>query len=116
MRATSFGAFGGREKPALAVFEICHTIQAICRFGRNAIDIVADVGIDIYGPAGMTAELVNRLNMQIGDAVKSAEFRSRLDGYNMVAAFSTPEELATLAAAERKMWEGPIKDSGYNGD
>ena len=80
------------------------------------LDIVCEVGLDIYGPAGMTPELVERINKQIGEAMKTAEFKARLEKFFYSAAFSTPAELKAATEAERRMWEVPIKASGYKGD
>lgn len=79
-------------------------------------DIVCEVGLDVYGPAGMSPELVSRLNKQIGEAMRTAEFQARLEKFFYRPAFSTPEELKAATEAERKMWEVPIKASGYKGD
>lgn len=80
------------------------------------LDIVCEVGLDVYGPAGMSPELVDRLNKQIGEAMKTAEFQARLQKFFYRPAFSTPTELQAATEAERKMWEVPIKASGYKGD
>lgn len=80
------------------------------------LDIVCEVGLDIYGPAGMSPDLVNRINKQIGEAMKTAEFQARLEKFFYRPAFSTSEELRAATEAERKMWEVPIKASGYKGD
>lgn len=80
------------------------------------LDIVCEVGLDVYGPAGMSPDLVNRINKQIGEAMKTAEFQARLEKFFYRPAFSTSEELRAATEAERKMWEVPIKASGYKGD
>lgn len=80
------------------------------------LDVVCEVGLDVYGSAGMSPELVDRLNKQIGEAMKTAEFQARLQKFFYRPAFSTPTELQAATEAERKMWEVPIKASGYKGD
>jgi tripartite-type tricarboxylate transporter receptor subunit TctC len=90
-------------------------VPTLQELGIN-VEVDSSVSLDIYGPPGMAPDLVRGLSMQIKEAMNSAEVSSRLSSYGILPAFSTPEELATLTAAERKSWEGPIKASGYKGD
>jgi tripartite-type tricarboxylate transporter receptor subunit TctC len=79
-------------------------------------NIVADTAIDIYGPPGMTPDLVKKLNAALVQAVNDPQTRSKLLTYGVNIVPSTPEELATMQLAEMKMWEEPVKASGYTGD
>ncbi len=80
------------------------------------VDFVAETNIDIYGPPGMAPDVVKKLNEQITAAMTSAETRAKLSSYGVVIVTSTPEQLARIAVDELKMWEGPVKASGYQGD
>ena len=80
------------------------------------IDIAADIGVDIYGPANMPADLVKRINAAIVQAMNTPATRERLSTYGVIIAPSTPEQLATMQIAEMKMWVEPVKASGYTGE
>lgn len=79
-------------------------------------DISAVTAVDIYGPAGMAPDLVKKLNAALRQALDTPETRNKLLTYGVNIVPSSPEELARLQLAEMKMWEEPIKASGYTGE
>jgi tripartite-type tricarboxylate transporter receptor subunit TctC len=81
-----------------------------------SINIAADIGIDIYGPPGMAPDLVKQINAALVKAITLPATREKLSKYGVVIAPSTPQELAAFQAQELKMWEEPIKASGFKGE
>jgi tripartite-type tricarboxylate transporter receptor subunit TctC len=79
-------------------------------------DIAAVTGVDIYGPAGMPPELVKKINANLIAALNHPETRSKLLAYGLNIVPTSPEELAKIQIAEMKMWEAPVKASGYTGE
>jgi tripartite-type tricarboxylate transporter receptor subunit TctC len=79
-------------------------------------NVAAVTGVDIYGPAGMPPELVKKINANLIAALNHPETRNKLLAYGVNIVPSSPEELAKIQVAEMKMWEEPVKASGYTGE
>ncbi|HVG51951.1 MAG TPA: tripartite tricarboxylate transporter substrate-binding protein, partial [Xanthobacteraceae bacterium] len=79
-------------------------------------DISAVTAVDIYGPAGMAPDLVKKINSALVQALNVPETRNKLLTYGVNLVPSSPEQLIKLQADETKMWEGPIRASGYKGE
>jgi tripartite-type tricarboxylate transporter receptor subunit TctC len=80
------------------------------------IDISAVTAVDIYGPAGMAPDLVKKINAALVRALNTPETRDKLLTYGVNIVPSTAEELAKMQLAEMKMWEEPVRASGYTGE
>ncbi|MGZ3411737.1 MAG: tripartite tricarboxylate transporter substrate-binding protein [Xanthobacteraceae bacterium] len=80
------------------------------------IDVSAVTAIDIYGPPGMAPDLVKKINAALIQAINTPETRSKLLTYGVNIVPSSPDELAKMQVAEMKMWEEPVKASGYTGE
>ena len=83
---------------------------------ETGVDIVSQGAVWIYGPAGVPAELVNRLNLALVKAVTMPDFQEKFTKYGMTVAPSTAAELAAMQAEELKRWEAPVKASGFKED
>ena len=77
--------------------------------------MTADIGIDIYAPAGVPSDVVERLNAALAQVVDTPETRDRFIKYGLIIAPSSPQQLAAFQAEELKKWAAPIKASGYTG-
>ena len=82
---------------------------------------VAEAGVRGYetglwyafvGPAGMTQEIVQRLNGLIVAALNAAEVRERLTNAGVDPRSSTPDELARLIVSDVKRWALVIERTG----
>jgi tripartite-type tricarboxylate transporter receptor subunit TctC len=65
-----------------------------------------------YGPAGMSKEIVTRLNVEIGRILSLPEVKQRMANIAVETAGSSPEELATLTRADADTWGRIIKQLG----
>ncbi len=65
-----------------------------------------------YGPAGMSREIVARLNAEIGRILFLPEVKKRMEEIAVETAKSSPEELATLTRADADKWGKIIKQLG----
>src|SRR6266540_1279397 len=65
-----------------------------------------------YGPAGMSKEIVARLNAEIGRILFLPEVKKRMEEVAVETAKSSPEELATLTRADADKWGKIIKQLG----
>ena len=66
----------------------------------------------LYGPAGMDASLVKRINDLFSAAVKKPSVKKFVEDNGMEVSVSTPDGLATFQNAELKRWGQIIKDAG----
>ena len=65
-----------------------------------------------FGPAGMPADLVGRLNAEISRALFIPEVKQRMADIAVEVASSTPAELAARMRADAVKWGGIIKSLG----
>ncbi len=70
----------------------------------------------VVAPAGMPAEIVNRLNTAINDGLTSASVRENLAKVGSQASPGTPQEFADFIAAETKKWSAVAKMAGISLD
>ena len=69
-----------------------------------------------FGPAGMPAELVARLNAEINKALAVPEVRARMDAIGVELVKSTPEQLAAALRRDTERYGKVIKDLGIKLD
>src|SRR5262249_9817427 len=67
-----------------------------------------------YGPAGMSNEIVARLNAEIGRILFLPQVKKRMEDIAVETAKSSPEELATLTRADADKWGKIIKQLGIS--
>lgn len=72
-------------------------------------DIVTATWNAVYGPAGMPAELVQRINSDIAKVVNQPEIKDRLVSSGNDPVLNSPEEFQTFLRAEIKRWGDVIK-------
>ena len=70
----------------------------------------------VVAPAGVPAEIVNRLNTAINDGLTSASVRENLAKVGSQASPGTPQEFADFIAAETKKWSAVAKMAGISLD
>jgi tripartite-type tricarboxylate transporter receptor subunit TctC len=69
-----------------------------------------------FGPAGMPAELVTRLNAEINKALAVPEVRARMDAIGVELVKSTPEQLAAALRRDTERYGKVIRDLGIKLD
>jgi tripartite-type tricarboxylate transporter receptor subunit TctC len=65
-----------------------------------------------YGPAGMSKDIIARLNAEIGRILSLPEVKKRMEDVAVETATSTAEELATMTRAAADKWGRIIKQLG----
>lgn len=75
-------------------------------------DIVATVWFSLSGPAGMPAEIVNRLNMEVNRALELPDVRERLKLEGIVPTPMDAKAFGEFVASEVKRWAPIVKASG----
>ena len=72
----------------------------------------ATLWLDIVGPAGMPADIVQRLQVEIGKALKDAELQKAFHAAGVEAAYLTGKELDVFIRAEYDKWGKVVRDTG----
>jgi tripartite-type tricarboxylate transporter receptor subunit TctC len=70
----------------------------------------------LVAPAGIPADVVARLNHEMGQRFAAEDSRRRLDGEGVEVATSTAQEAAALYAAEYGKWARVIRDAGVRSE
>ena len=83
---------------------------------EQGVDIAFDSAFDMHARAGTPAETIRKLNRAIVAAIGDAEVNAKLNMLGVQPVGSTPDELLKSQQAEYKLWEMPVKDSGYKGE
>ena len=66
----------------------------------------------LVAPAGTPADVINRLNAEVVKILRDNTLLERLSGDGVVAASSTPQELAAYIKSESLKWGKVIRDAG----
>jgi tripartite-type tricarboxylate transporter receptor subunit TctC len=64
----------------------------------------------LYGPKGLPADMVTRLNAALNQALQEAEVKDRLARLGIEPAGGTPQQFATMAATDMAKWKKIIQD------
>jgi tripartite-type tricarboxylate transporter receptor subunit TctC len=80
------------------------------------INSTADAFFGLYGPPGMPADLVARIDRAVADALKLPEIQERIYGYGLVPNHAPGPQLGATQAEHLKKWETPIKASGFKAE
>lgn len=70
----------------------------------------------ILAPARTPADIVNRLNREIGAILSSDELRASLAKYGFEPVGGSPREFGDFVRAELKKWAGVVRDAGIKAD
>lgn len=80
------------------------------------VPLVASSWFAVYGPSAMSADLQSRLSLAIRQVVEADSFKKRAEDQGAKAVAMSSAELATLEAAERKMWARIVKIADIKAD
>jgi tripartite-type tricarboxylate transporter receptor subunit TctC len=79
-------------------------------------DLVATIWFSLSGPAGMPAEIVERLNAEVRKALDAPDTRERLRPEGIEPNGLTAAEFTAFVASEVKRWAPVVKASGAKND
>ena len=100
-RLRALGITSARRSPLLpelpAISEAVPGYETVTWFG-------------LYGPKGMPAELVNRINTAVNQALQDADVKERLARLGIEPAGGTPQQFAAMTDADRAKWKKIIAD------
>ena len=72
----------------------------------------ATLWLNVSGPAGMPADIVQRLNNEIAKALKDAEVQNNFRTGGVDAVWMGPQELNAFMRAEYEKWGKVVRDTG----
>jgi tripartite-type tricarboxylate transporter receptor subunit TctC len=72
----------------------------------------ATLWLNISGPAGMPADIVQRLNAEIAKALRDPEVQNNFRTGGVEATWMGPQELAAFMRAEYEKWGRVVRDTG----
>jgi tripartite-type tricarboxylate transporter receptor subunit TctC len=84
--------------------------------GATLPGYVAETWFGILAPAGTPADVVNKLNAAINQALQGGDLKQRFTGYGVVAATATPQKLGTMIAEDVARWRPVIRDNNISTD
>jgi len=70
----------------------------------------------LYGPKGLPADIVARVNTGINQALQDADVKDRLARLGIEPVGGTPQQFATMAAADRAKWKKIIDERKLTAD
>jgi tripartite-type tricarboxylate transporter receptor subunit TctC len=79
-------------------------------------DLVATIWFSLSGPAGMPADIVERLNAEVRKALDAPDTRERLRPEGVEPGRLTAAEFSSFVASEVKRWAPIVKASGAKND
>jgi tripartite-type tricarboxylate transporter receptor subunit TctC len=77
------------------------------------VNAAADAFFGLYGPPGMPADVVARIDRAVAEALRDPAIQDRIYGFGLVPNHAPAADLAATQASHLKRWEAPIKASGF---
>ncbi|AEG92759.1 Candidate extracytoplasmic binding receptor [Ramlibacter tataouinensis TTB310] len=106
-RLRALGITGARRSPLLpelpAISETVPGYETVTWFG-------------LYGPRGLSADIVNRISTGIDQALQEADVKDRLARLGIEPVGGTPQQFAAMAQADRAKWKKIIDERKLTAD
>lgn len=83
---------------------------------EQGVNMAADAFFGLYGPAGMAADAVARIDRAVAEALRAPDVQDRIQALGLVPAHGASADLASTQVAHLRKWEAPIKASGFKAD
>jgi len=80
------------------------------------IDMTADAYFGMFGPPGMSAEVVQRIDRAVAQALRAPDVQEKIYSFGLVPSHAPSAELMKTQVAHLKRWEAPIKASGFKAE
>jgi tripartite-type tricarboxylate transporter receptor subunit TctC len=80
------------------------------------IDMAADAYFGLFGPPGMAADVVQRIDRAVAQALRAPDVQEKIYAFGLVPSHAPSAELMATQVAHLKRWEAPIKASGFKAE
>jgi len=80
--------------------------------GLPQVGFNPDVWLGFLGPAGMDGAVVNKLNIEINESLKSPEVMIAVQKLGLDTKVTTPQEFSVFLAAEMRKWPPLLRAAG----
>ena len=111
MRAGQIKVLGSSLKERHPLFK---EIPSLHEQGVTGYDV--DLWLGVWGPAGMPAPLLNKLNSDIRTIVAQSETTEKLNAQGLIANTSSPEQFSKLVKEDWERWGRVIKEAKITAD
>ena len=111
MRAGQIKVLGSSLKERHPLFK---EIPSLHEQGVTGYDV--DLWLGVWGPAGMPAPLLNKLNSDIRTLVAQSETTEKLNAQGLIANTSSPEQFSKLVKEDWERWGRVIKEAKITAD
>jgi len=102
-RLRAIAVTGPRRSPALPdIPAIAETVPGFS----------AELWYAMFAPAGTPADLINRLNREVGEVLSQPDIREKMSVQGVETQTSTPQDMARLIASDIRKWEKVVKVTG----
>jgi tripartite-type tricarboxylate transporter receptor subunit TctC len=109
---------GGKLKPLAVTGKLRHpnfpNVPTLEELGFKGFDGIQWYGIS--GPAKMPAEIVSRINAELGKVIAQPDFKQRLAAEAVEPMPMSPEAFGNYIAADIKRWQQVVKERGIQLD
>jgi len=78
-------------------------------FKEQGVDLVASNWFGVIAPAGLPADVLEKLNTAVNDALKDPDYRQIVESQGAEVVGGTPEEFTAFVKEETKRWTALIK-------
>ena len=103
---------------------MCAPLLASAQYPNKPIKVIvpypagtaADAMARIVAPAGVPADIVNRLNAEINKTLNDPAMRDRMEADGTKVFTSTPDEFSALMKSDVARWADIVKKSGIRID
>jgi tripartite-type tricarboxylate transporter receptor subunit TctC len=85
-------------------------VPTVSEAGLPGFEVTSWYGV--FGPAGLPADIVVKLNSEIGSAVTAPDVKERLAALGAEPSVKTPDQFARYVRQEITKWAKVVKDSG----
>jgi tripartite-type tricarboxylate transporter receptor subunit TctC len=83
---------------------------------EQGINASADAFFGLYGPAGMPADVVSRIDRAVAEALRAPDVQEKIYNFGLVPNHAPSADLAATQVAHLRRWETPIKASGFKAE
>src|SRR3954463_4637174 len=101
---------------ALAVTQATTQLPGVPTFPEAGFPLDVITSFSVVAPAGTPAAIVQRMNAEIGRAMRSHAVAEKLEAQVLVPVFDTPEEFAASLKKERDGWSAFIRRNNIQPD